>query len=117
MVKKLIFVVVFVPAHFFLTLFLLQYYGFNYNANVAGLFGQFCHLVAIIFAVPLLTLLDAIGITEYSPLWLQLSALALYSLLWAFFVLAVWAIIKRSFCIKVGVCSKTFRFPASAGKP
>jgi hypothetical protein len=111
MAKRMIFVVVFVPVHFFLTLVLLQHYGFNFNPNVGGLFGQFCHVVAAIFAVPLLTLLDAIGISEYSPLWLQLLALAFYSLLWAIFVLAVWAIIKPSFSIKVGICSKTVRFP------
>jgi hypothetical protein len=62
-------------------------------------------------AVPLLTLLGAGGISEYSPLWLQLLILAFYSLLWAILVLAAWAIIKRSFCVKVAVCSKTFRFP------
>jgi hypothetical protein len=44
-----------------------------------------------------LILLDTIALSEYSSLWLQLLALAFYSLLWAVFVLAVWAIIKRSF--------------------
>jgi|GEM_PF-2935918 len=113
MAKKVIFLIVFVPVHFFLTLLLLQHYGFNYNPNTASLFAQFCHLVAVIFAVPLLTLLDAIGISEYSPLWLQLLTLAFYSLLWAVFVLTLWAIIKRFFCFKVAVCSKTMtiRFP------
>jgi len=111
MAKRMIFVVVFVPVHFFLTVLLRQYYWFNYNARVAGLFGQICHVVAAIFAVPLLILLDSIGISEYSPLWLQLVALAFYSLLWAILVLAVWAIIKRSFCFKVAICSKTVRFP------
>jgi len=114
MAKKVIFVVVFVPMHFVLTLLLLQYYGFNYNPNVAGLFDQFCHIVAIIFAVPLLRLLDSIGISEYSPLWLQLLALAFYSLLWALLVLAVWAIIKRLFCFKVAVCSKTTTISSTA---
>lgn len=107
----MIFVVVFVPVHFCLTLLLLQYYWFNYNSRVPGLFGQICHVVAATFAVPLLTLLGATSISEYSPLWLQLLGLAFYSLLWAIFVLAVWAIIKRFFCFKVAVCSKTFRFP------
>jgi len=67
--------------------------------------------LAVILSVALLTLLGATGISEYSPLWLQLSALAFYSLLWAVFVLAVWGIIKRFFCFTVAVCSKTFRFP------
>jgi hypothetical protein len=111
MAKKVIFLIVFVPVHFFLTLVLLQYYWFNYNARVADLFAQLCHIPAAILAVPLLTLLGATGISEYSPLWLQLLTLVFYSLLWAIFVLAVWAIIRRSFSIKVGICSKTFRFP------
>jgi len=111
MAKKLIFVIVFVPVHFFLTLVLLQYYWFNYNARLASLFAQICHVVAAIFAVPLLTLLGATGISEYSPLWLQLLTLVFYSLLWAIFVLAISAIIRRFFCFKVAVCSKTFRFP------
>lgn len=103
--------IVFVPVHFFLTLLLLPYYWFNYNARVADLFARFCHVLAAVLAVPLLTLLGATGISEYSPLWLQLLTLAFYSLLWAIFVLAVWAIIKPSFSIKVGICSKTVRFP------
>jgi len=109
MAKKVTFLVVFVPVHFVLTLLLLQHYGFNYNPNVAGLFAQVCHIVAVILAVPLLILLDTIGLSEYSPLWLQLLALAFYSLLWAILVLAVWAIIRRFFCFKVAICSKTFR--------
>jgi hypothetical protein len=100
-------VAVFVPVHFVLTLLLLQHYGFNYNPNVASLFARFCHIVALIFAVPLLRFLDAIGISEYSPLWLQLLALAFYSLFWGLLVLAVWAIIKRFFCFKVAIRSKT----------
>jgi hypothetical protein len=111
MAKKLIFVIVFVPVHFFLTLLLLPYYWFNYNARLADLFAQVCHILAAILAVPLLTLLGASGISEYSPLCLQLLTLVFYSLLWAIFVLAVWAIIKPSFGIKVAICSKTFRFP------
>jgi len=94
-----------------LTLVLLQYYWFNYNARLADLFAHFCHVVAAILAVPLLTLLGASGISEYSPLWLQLLTLVFYSLLWAIFVLAISAIIRRFFCFKVAVCSKTFRFP------
>jgi membrane-associated HD superfamily phosphohydrolase len=100
MAKKVIFLIVFVPVHFLLMLVLLQYYWFNYNARLADLFAQVCHIPAAVFAVPLLTLLGATGISEYSPLWLQLLALAFYSLLWAIFVLAVWAIIKRCFGIK-----------------
>ena len=111
MAKKVTFLVVFVPVHFVLTLLLLQHYGFNYNPNVAGLFAQFCHILAAVLAVPLLTLLGATALSEYSPLSLQLLALAFYSLLWAVLVLALWAIIKRSFCIRVAVCSKTIRFP------
>ncbi len=107
MAKRVIFVAVFIPVHFVLTLLLLQHYGFNYNPNTAGLFGQFCHILAVILAVPLLRLLDAIGVSEYSPLWLQLLFLAFYSLLWALLVLAVWASIKRLFCFKVATCSKT----------
>lgn len=111
MAKKVIFLIVFVPVHFFLTLLLLPYYWFNYNARLANLFAQVCHIPAAILAVPLLTLLGASGISEYSPLWLQLLTLVFYSLLWAIFVLAISAIIRRFFCFKVAVCSKTFRFP------
>lgn len=110
MAKKIIFLIVFVPVHFFLTLLLLQYYWFNYNPNVAGPFARVCHIPAALLAVPLLVLFSVVGLSEYSPLWLQLLALAFYSLLWALFVLAVRAGIKRSFCIRVGICSKTFRF-------
>jgi hypothetical protein len=95
MSKKLVFFFIFAPAHFLLTVLLMHLYWFNYNAGMAGPLDQFCRVLAAVLAVPLLAVFHAAGLTEDSPLWLQLLLLAGYSLLWAALVWLGYSGIRR----------------------
>ncbi|HIJ51948.1 MAG TPA: hypothetical protein HPP66_02195 [Planctomycetes bacterium] len=96
MKNKVIFLFVFVPWHFLLTVILLQYYWFNYNPNVhTGLGAKFAHGLAFVLAVPVLTPFIVTDLGEYWPLAIQIFTFLFNSLVWSVVVLAVIAGIKH----------------------
>ncbi|MHC4461480.1 MAG: hypothetical protein ACYS6W_07995 [Planctomycetota bacterium] len=96
MIKKIIFVIVFVPVHWFLTMMLVQWYWFNYNPNMdTGLWAQFAHVMSFVFSVPILLPFILTDMGEYWPLPLQLLPSVCNSLLWAVVVLLIFSGIKR----------------------
>ena len=96
MIKKIIFVIVFVPVHFFLTAILLQYYWFNYNPNVdTGIWAQFAHSLAFVLSVPILVPFIVTDLGEYWPVPVQILTFVFNGLLWGVGILALFAGIKR----------------------
>lgn len=96
MMKKVIFLIVFVPVHWFLMMMLVQWYWFNYNPNVdTALWAKFLHVMSFVLSVPILVPFIVTDLGEYWPLPLQLLPSVLNSLLWAVVVLLVVSGIKR----------------------
>lgn len=95
MKKKIIFLIVFVPVHLFLTIYLIQWYLFNYNPNTGGLFARLLHVLAIVFSQPIIWPMIITDMLEYWPIWIPLLFHTLNSLIWALAILAVFGRIKR----------------------
>lgn len=92
----MIFLFVFVPLHYLLTVVLLQYYWLNYNPNVhTGLWPQFAHGLAFVLSVPVLTPFIITDLGEYWPWAIQILVFLFNSLVWGVVVLAVFGGIKR----------------------
>lgn len=115
MIKKIIFVIVFVPVHFFLTAILLQYYWFNYNPNVdTGIWAQFAHVMSFVLSVPILVPFIVTDLGEYWPLPLQLLPSVCNSLLWAIVVLLIVSGIRRLRLKKANPQAPQFAQPTAA---
>ncbi len=95
MKNKMIFLFLFVPLHFLLTVVLLQYYWFNYNPSAASLLEKSAHYLAFALAVPVLTPFIVSDLGEYWPLAIQIFTFLFNSLIWGVGVLTVFAGIKR----------------------
>ncbi len=96
MKNKMIFLFLFVPLHFLLTVVLLQYYWFNYNPNVATVLWEKCaHGLAFVLSVPVLTPFIVTDLGEYWPWVIQILTFLFNSLIWGVGVLAVFGGIKR----------------------
>jgi hypothetical protein len=66
MKNKLIFLFLFVPLHYLVTVVLFQYYWFNYNPNVQTAIWERCaHGLAFVLAVPVLTPFIVTDLSEY----------------------------------------------------
>ncbi len=96
MKNKTVFLFLFVPLHFLLTVFLLQYYWFNYNPNVhTALWAQFAHGLAFVLSVPVLTTFIVTDLGEYWPWVIRILTFLFNSLIWGVGLLAVFGRIKR----------------------
>jgi hypothetical protein len=97
MKKKIIFLIVFVPVHYFLTVLLMQRYLFNYNPNVdTGLSAELCRVLAWAFTLPVILPMMMFNLlNEYQPLWLQILPGILNSLAWGIAILLLVDGIKR----------------------
>lgn len=96
MKNKTIFLFLFVPLHFLLTVVLFQYYWLNYNLNVHTALSEKCaHGLAFVLAVPVLTPFIVTDLGEYWPWQIQIPAFLFNSLVWGVGVLAVFGLIKR----------------------
>ena len=97
MKKKIIFLIAFVPVHFFLTVLLMQRYLFNYNPNVdTGLLAEFCRILAWAFTLPVILPMMMFNLLhEYQPLWLQIIPGIINSLAWGIAILLLMDGIKR----------------------
>jgi hypothetical protein len=96
MKKKIIFLIVFVAVHLFLTIYLIQGYWVNYNPNVhTAIWQRLCHVIAIVFAQPILWPAIITDLLEYWPIWIPIFFLTLNSLIWALAILAIVCRIKR----------------------
>jgi len=95
MKNKMIFLFLFVPFHFLLTVVLFQYYWFNYNPKAAGLWAEFAHVLAFVLSVPVLTPFIVSDLGEYWPWVIQILTFLFNSLIWGVGVLAVFGGIKR----------------------
>jgi len=94
--KKIIFLIVFVAVHLFLTLYLVQWYGFNYNPNVqTAVWQKLLHVIAVVIAQPIVWSAIITDLLEYWPIWIPMFVLALNSLIWALVILASVCRIKR----------------------
>jgi hypothetical protein len=90
MKKKIIFLIVFVPVHLFLTLFLIQWYWFNYNPNVhTAVWQKLCYVIAIVFSQPIIWPMIITDLLEYWPIWIPLFFHFLNSFIWALVILAI----------------------------
>lgn len=94
--RKVVFLVLFVPLHFITTLFWIHHFWINYSPERAGVGARIAHVVVGIVAAPLFALFRTMGLQEDSPMLLQLSLLAAYSLLWGLAILLVYVGIKRA---------------------
>ena len=99
MLKKAIFLILFVPVHLFLTAWLVNRYLFNYNPRVdTGVWVQMSRIIAFVLISPVALPAMMTGLVdEYKPMWVQILPFILNSLVWGVFVLAVWALIRRVF--------------------
>ena len=96
MKKKIIFIIAFLPVYYILTVVLLQFYWFNYNAIVdTGLWARFCHILSFILAVPILVPFIASDLGEYWPLWAQILPFVVNGLIWAVAILGIYSLLKR----------------------
>ena len=97
MKKKIIFLIAFVPVHYFLTVLLMHRYFFNYNPNVdTGLSAELCRVLAWAFTLPvILPMLMFNLLNEYQPLWLQILPGIINSLAWGIAILLLLDGIKR----------------------
>ncbi len=97
MKKKIIFLVAFVPVHYFLTLLLMQRYLFNYNPNLdTGLLSELCRVLAWAFILPVIFPMMMFNLLhEYQPLWLQILPGIINSLAWGIAILLLFEGIKR----------------------
>ena len=97
MKKKIIFLIAFVPVHYFLTLHLMQRYLFNYNPNVdTGLFAELCRVLTWAFSMPVILPMMMFNLMhEYQPLWLQILPGIINSFAWGIAVLLLFDGIKR----------------------
>jgi hypothetical protein len=97
MKKKIIFLIAFVPVHYFSTLLLMQRYLFNYNPNVdTGLLAELCRVLAWAFTLPVILPMITLGLLhEYQPLWLQILPGIINSLAWGIAILLLCEGIKR----------------------
>lgn len=104
MLKKAIFLILFVPVHLFLTAWLVNRYLFNYNPRVdTGVWVQMSRIIAFVLISPVALPAMITGLVdEYKPTWVQVLPFILNSLVWGVFVLAVWALIRRVFGTKDG---------------
>jgi hypothetical protein len=93
MKKKIIFLIVFVPVHILLTMYLMQWYIFNYDAD--ALFGGLLRVLAFVCSLPILLPFVMSDWAEYWPLPLQLMPFIANSLLWGIAILAVSGGVKR----------------------
>jgi hypothetical protein len=89
---KALFLVLFVPMHSFVTMFVLQR-GFNPPAGGhGGLFTAFAALITSPVLLPLL-MFDPDG--ERLAMWVQILSVPVNSLVWGIGVLLVLAVVKR----------------------
>ena len=97
MKKKIIFLIAFVPVHYFLTLHLMQRYLFNYNPNVDnGLFDELCRVLTLAFSLPVTLPLMMLNILhEHQPLLLQILPGIINSIVWGIAILLLFDGIKR----------------------
>jgi hypothetical protein len=95
MKKKIIFLIVFVPVHILLTMHLMQWYLFNYDADAHGLLGGLLHVLAIVCSLPVLLPLIISGWEEHWPWLLQMMPFIANSLLWGIAILAISGGIRR----------------------
>ena len=97
MKKKIIFLIAFVPVHYFSTVLLIQRYLFNYNPNVdTGLLAELCRVLAWAFILPVILPMMMFNLLhEYQPLWLQILPGILNSLAWGIAILLLFEGIKR----------------------
>ncbi|MHC4085502.1 MAG: hypothetical protein ACYSWZ_09525 [Planctomycetota bacterium] len=96
MKNKMIFLFLFVPLHYLLTVVLLQYYWFNYNPDVHTALWQKCaHGLAFVLAVPVLTPFIVTDLSEYWPWMIKIPTFFFNSLIWGVVVLALFGGIKR----------------------
>ncbi|MHC4543443.1 MAG: hypothetical protein ACYTDW_00635 [Planctomycetota bacterium] len=94
--KKIIFLIVFVPVHLFLTISLIQWYWINYNPNVhTALWQQLCRIMAFVFAQPIVWPVIITDLFEYWPIWIPMFFHSLNSLIWALVILAIFGKVKR----------------------
>jgi len=88
MIRKLIFLALYVPLHSFLTGFLLQNYLFNYNPNVdTGLWARLCHVMAFLLSVPVMLPFIVTDMGEHWPMWVQALPWLFNSLIWGVVIL------------------------------
>ena len=97
MKKKIIFLIAFVPVHYFVTLHLMQRYLFNYNPNVdTGLFAELCRVLTWAFSMPVILPMMMFNLLhEYQPLWLQILPGIINSIVWGIAVLLLFDGLKR----------------------
>jgi len=96
MIRKLIFLALFVPLHSFLMGTLLQNYWFNYNPNVdTSLWARLCHVIAFLLSVPVMLPFIVTDIGEYWPTWVQALPWLFNSLVWAVVILLLYIRIKH----------------------
>jgi hypothetical protein len=96
MKKKIIFLIVFVPVHLFLTLYLIQWYWIGYNPNVhTALWQKLLHVIAFVFAQPIVWSAIITDLLEYWPIWIPMFFHFLNSLIWALVILSIFCRIKR----------------------
>ncbi len=92
--KRILFLILFVPAHAFVTLVLVQRM-YNPPASPA-LWEKICNVAGVIFTLPVLFPLmwmDPDG--DRTPRWFQMLSVPLNSLVWALAVLCCLAVFKR----------------------
>jgi len=96
MIKKIIFVIVFVPVHLALTAYcVIRWLNWNYRVDT-GLWPRFINLCARILSLPLflpLLMFDVEG--NRTPRWLGVVELFANSIVWAVLILLVIAATKH----------------------
>ena len=93
MLRKALFVALFVPAHAVLTLVMVQRL---FNVHPSGLWSKAVSAVGVALMFPILypcVRADPDG--EWFPRWFQMASVPLNSLVWAAAVLVVYGAIKR----------------------
>jgi len=93
MLRKVLFVILFVPAHSVLTLVMVQR---QFNVHPSDLWSTILSAVGLALMLPVLypcVLTDPDG--EWFPKWFQYASVPLNSLIWAAAALVVYGVIRR----------------------
>jgi len=96
MIKKIVFLIVFVPLHFLLTVMLLQRYWFSYNPNVyTGSWPLVSYFISFMFAVPIVVPFILTDLSEHWPRWAQVLPYVINGLFWGVIILVIYGRIRR----------------------
>lgn len=96
MKRKITFIILFAPGYYLVTVVLLQYFWFNYNATVdTSILEKLLHGLAFLISVPVLIPFILSDLGEFWPVWLQALPFLLNGLIWGTAILLIPAGIKR----------------------